>query len=143
MRAAVTARRPPLDRLEPAPALLCNHATDILAYTVTYELLAGPLGVLDGENPNLVRYLFADPRAKKAFPDWDRVADEHLKVLTDDGPDVATGAGAKIPDDWPVAQQTIFGFATLVSSDVIEYTIEGGEVIATYGPAAQPPPGCD
>jgi transcriptional regulator with XRE-family HTH domain len=70
-----------LDRLEPAPAVLCNRATDILAYTVTYELLAGPLGVLDGENPNLVRYLFADPRARKAFPDWDRVADEQLTVL--------------------------------------------------------------
>lgn len=70
-----------LDRLEPAPALLCNHATDILAYTAAYELLARPLGVLDGENPNLVRYLFADPRAKEAFPDWGRVADEHLTVL--------------------------------------------------------------
>jgi transcriptional regulator with XRE-family HTH domain len=70
-----------LDRLEPAPALLCNQATDILAYTATYERLARPLGVLDGENPNLVRYLFADPRAKQAFPDWDRVADEHLTVL--------------------------------------------------------------
>jgi transcriptional regulator with XRE-family HTH domain len=77
--------RPPvraiLDRLEPAPALLCNHATDILAYTATYERLVRPLGILDGENPNLVRYLFADPRAKKAFPNWDRVADEHLTAL--------------------------------------------------------------
>lgn len=50
--------------------------TEILAYTATYELLARPLGVLDGENPNLVRYLFADPRARKAFPDWERIADE-------------------------------------------------------------------
>jgi transcriptional regulator with XRE-family HTH domain len=37
--------------------------------------------ILGGEDPNLVRYLFADPRAKEAFPDWDRVADEHLAVL--------------------------------------------------------------
>jgi transcriptional regulator with XRE-family HTH domain len=70
-----------LDRLEPAPALLCNHATDILAHTTTYELLARPLGILDGENPNLVRYLFADPRAKHAFPDWDQIADQQLAVL--------------------------------------------------------------
>jgi transcriptional regulator with XRE-family HTH domain len=70
-----------LDRLEPAPALLCNQVTDILAYTTGYELLARPLGVLDGENPNLVRYVFTDPRAKQAFPDWDRVADEHLTAL--------------------------------------------------------------
>ncbi len=62
---------------------------------------------------------------------------------TDDGPDIETGAGDEIPDDWPVAQQTIFGFATLVSADLIEYSIGDGEVIATYVPAAQPPPGCE
>jgi transcriptional regulator with XRE-family HTH domain len=38
-----------LDRLEPAPAVLCNDATDILASTVAYEMLA------------------------QAFPDWDPV----------------------------------------------------------------------
>jgi transcriptional regulator with XRE-family HTH domain len=70
-----------LDRLEPAPAVLCNRVTDILGYTATYERLARPLGVLDGDAPNLVRYLFADPRARHAFPDWDRVADEHLAGL--------------------------------------------------------------
>jgi transcriptional regulator with XRE-family HTH domain len=70
-----------LDRLEPAPALLCNQVTDVLAYTATYELLARPLGVLDGENPNLIRYLFADPRAREAFPDWERIADEQLAAL--------------------------------------------------------------
>jgi transcriptional regulator with XRE-family HTH domain len=70
-----------LDRLEPAPALLCNEATDILAHTFTYERLARPLGLLDGENPNLVRYLFTDPRARRAFPDWDQVADQHLATL--------------------------------------------------------------
>jgi transcriptional regulator with XRE-family HTH domain len=70
-----------LDRLEPAPALLLNRATDILAYTEGYERLARPLGVLDRENPNLVYYLFADRRAKEAFPDWDRVADDHMAAL--------------------------------------------------------------
>ncbi|HEV7761126.1 MAG TPA: helix-turn-helix transcriptional regulator [Acidimicrobiales bacterium] len=70
-----------LDRLEPAPALVCNHATDILAHTAGYDRLARPLGILDGERPNLVRYLFADPRARQAFPDWDQVADAHLSAL--------------------------------------------------------------
>jgi transcriptional regulator with XRE-family HTH domain len=70
-----------LDRLEPAPAVLCNHAADILAHTVGYDLLARPLGILDGENPNLIRYLFTDIRAKQAFPEWHRVADEHLNRL--------------------------------------------------------------
>ena len=70
-----------LDRLGPAPAYLANDATDILATTSGYELLARPLGILDGERPNLARYLFTDPRAKAAFPDWGRAADEQLWVL--------------------------------------------------------------
>ena len=60
---------------------------------------------------------------------------------TDDGPDTETGAGDDIPDDWPVAQQTIFGYATLVNDDLIEYSIGDGEVISTYAPATQP--GCE
>ena len=48
-----------------------------------------------------------------------------------------------MPDDWPVAQQTIFGFATLVGDEVVEYSIGDGEVIATYAPATEDPPGCE
>lgn len=61
---------------------------------------------------------------------------------SDGGLDVETGAADRIPDDWPVAQQTIFGFITLVEDDLIEYSIGDGEVIATYIPATQEPPGC-
>jgi transcriptional regulator with XRE-family HTH domain len=70
-----------LERLEPAPAVLCNQTGDILAHTVAYDLLARPLGVLDGEHPNLLRYLFTDPRARQVYPDWERVADEQLRIL--------------------------------------------------------------
>lgn len=62
---------------------------------------------------------------------------------TDDGSDTETGAGDEVPDHWPVAQQTIFGFATMVSDDLIEYSLTDGEVIATYAPATVEPPGCD
>lgn len=61
---------------------------------------------------------------------------------SDRGPDVETGAGDGPPSHWPVAQQTIFGFATLVEDDVIEYSIGDGEVIATYAPSRTDPPGC-
>jgi transcriptional regulator with XRE-family HTH domain len=57
-----------LDRLEPAPALLCNHATDILAYTATYGLLARPLGILDGENPNLMGSRHPTPGPSRRSP---------------------------------------------------------------------------
>ncbi|WP_328415078.1 helix-turn-helix domain-containing protein [Streptomyces violaceus] len=65
-----------LDRLEPAPALVINWIGDILAHTAGYERLAGPLGLFDDERPNLLRYLFTDERARGAYRDWDRVADD-------------------------------------------------------------------
>ncbi|MFF5992755.1 helix-turn-helix domain-containing protein [Prauserella flavalba] len=70
-----------LDRLEPAPALLLNRLSDVLAYTPAYERLAQPTGLLDAEAPNLVRFLFTDARAHTVFADWERVADEHVASL--------------------------------------------------------------
>ncbi|WP_439677709.1 helix-turn-helix domain-containing protein [Embleya sp. MST-111070] len=70
-----------LDRLEPAPALLVDRLGDVLAFTNGYERLARPLGILDPDQPNLVRYVFTDPRARAAYPDWERIADEHAAIL--------------------------------------------------------------
>ncbi|MFG3437989.1 helix-turn-helix domain-containing protein [Nonomuraea sp. NPDC047897] len=70
-----------LDRLEPAPALVLNRFNDLLAWTTGYERLAAPLGVLDAEEPNLIRFVFADARARTAFPDWERIAGEHVALL--------------------------------------------------------------
>jgi transcriptional regulator with XRE-family HTH domain len=70
-----------LDRLEPAPALLVNRLGDILARTNGYERLARPLGILDDDAPNLARFVFTDPRARTAYPEWDRIADEHAATL--------------------------------------------------------------
>lgn len=67
-----------LDRFEPAPALLLNRLSDVLAFTTGYARLAGPIGLLDGRPPNLVRFVFTDARARAAYPEWDRVADEHV-----------------------------------------------------------------
>ncbi len=61
---------------------------------------------------------------------------------TDDGPDVESGAGDPGDPDWPIAQETIFGYATLVD-DVVEYSLPDGEVIATYERSRQQPPLCD
>lgn len=66
-----------LQQLEPAPAVLLNRVSDVLAYTSGYQLLGGPLGLLDGTPPNLLRFLFTDERARTAFPDWEQVADRH------------------------------------------------------------------
>ncbi|MFC4007263.1 helix-turn-helix domain-containing protein [Nonomuraea purpurea] len=70
-----------LDRFEPAPAVLLNRLGDVLARTSGYEGLFGPVGLLDGDRPNVIAYTFTDPRAKAAFPEWDRIADEHVAAL--------------------------------------------------------------
>lgn len=70
-----------LARLEPAPAVLLNRLGDVLAFTTGYERLAGPIGLLDAELPNLIRFVFTDARARTAYPEWDRVADEHAANL--------------------------------------------------------------
>ncbi|GAA2552697.1 MULTISPECIES: helix-turn-helix domain-containing protein [Streptomyces] len=70
-----------LDRLEPAPALVVNWIGDVLAHTAGYARLVGPIGLLDGEPPNLLRYLFTDARARSAYRDWERVADDLVARL--------------------------------------------------------------
>jgi len=75
-----------LDRLEPAPAVLLNWIGDVLAHTAGYARLFGPIGVLDGEHPNLLRHLFTDPRARAAYPDWEREADNLVAHLRHDVP---------------------------------------------------------
>ncbi len=73
-----------LDRLEPAPAALFNRLGETLAHTVGYERLMGPLGLLDTEDEqpsNRVWFVFADDRARQAYPDWDSVADARLAEL--------------------------------------------------------------
>lgn len=92
-------------RLDPAPALLINRLGDVLAWTDGYDRLARPVGLLDGDPPNLTRFVFTDERARAAYPDWDHIADErvaavraasaaedpHLRVLVDE---LTVSAGA-------------------------------------------------
>jgi hypothetical protein len=55
-----------LDQLEPAPAPVANRPGDLLAWTAGFARLAGPSGLLETEPPNLVRYVFTDPRPHDA-----------------------------------------------------------------------------
>jgi transcriptional regulator with XRE-family HTH domain len=70
-----------LDRLEPSPVVLLNRLSDVLAFTTGYARLAGPVGLLDAEPASLVRFVFTDARARTAYPDWDRIADEQVASL--------------------------------------------------------------
>lgn len=70
-----------LDRLEPAPAVLLNRVSELIAYTGGYQRLFGPLGLLDGEPPSLLRFVFTDERSRSAYPDWERIADDQIALL--------------------------------------------------------------
>lgn len=70
-----------LDRMEPTPAVVVNYLTDVLAFTTGFAKLSRPTGLLDGDQPNLVRYVFTDDRARTTYPDWEHIADERAAVL--------------------------------------------------------------
>lgn len=53
----------------------------MLASTIAFERLVGPVGMLDGEVPNIPRFVFTDPRARTALADWDTMADEWASAL--------------------------------------------------------------
>lgn len=125
-----------LASLEPAPAIVLNHLADILAWTETYAALAGPLGLLDAEPPNLIRFTFADRRARSVYPDWDRVAIEQVANLRSVAPgapevdalvaELTDQAGDEFTRRWearPVERKTS-GTKRIVHPQVGELTVE-------------------
>ncbi|SEM09410.1 helix-turn-helix domain-containing protein [Streptacidiphilus jiangxiensis] len=96
-----------LDRFEPMPALVTNRLTEVLACTDGYRRLTEPLGLFEAEVPALARYVFTDARARAAFPDWERVADEQVAALKQ-GPGRADPHVAALMDELTVAGGTAF-----------------------------------
>ncbi|TDD66874.1 helix-turn-helix domain-containing protein [Actinomadura darangshiensis] len=70
-----------LERLEPAPAVVVNRLTDVLAHTDGFARLMEPVGLLDQPSANLVRFALTDPRARTAYPDWATIADARVAAL--------------------------------------------------------------
>jgi hypothetical protein len=93
-----------------------------------------------GEEPE-VGVEYAAPLYIHCGMDWLYLGEQPWE-RTDDGADVETGAGEAPSEDWPTAGQTIYGYATLVDADTVEYTVGDGEVIATYGPPTREPDMC-
>lgn len=70
-----------LDRLEPTPAVLTAPGTELVAWGEVFDRLVRPVGMLDGEPPQLIRYAFGDDRARDAVADWETLADELVAWL--------------------------------------------------------------
>ncbi|MEV6299505.1 helix-turn-helix transcriptional regulator [Actinoplanes sp. NPDC051861] len=90
-----------LDQLEPAAAVLLNQLSDLLAWTGGFARLTAPMGLLDGDPPNLARYILSDPRARDFYPDWPHAADEQVAALKQ-GPFRADPHVAALADDLTV-----------------------------------------
>ena len=95
----------------------------------------------DGEVPE-VGVTYGAPLYIHCGMDWLYLGGESYR-RSDRGPDTETGAGDVPQPGWPVAEQTIFGFATLQDDGTIEYSIADGEVIAAYAPTTARAPGCE
>ncbi|MCP2274652.1 Helix-turn-helix domain-containing protein [Nocardia amikacinitolerans] len=91
-----------LDHLDPAAAVVINRLGEVLACTDGYRRLMGPTGLLDADPfANLARFVFADPRAREVYPDWDHVADQQVATLKQ-GPFRADPAIAALADELTV-----------------------------------------
>lgn len=86
-----------LDQLEPAPAYVVDRVGDLLACTAGFRRLADPVGLLDAGR--IPRYVFTDPRARDAFPEWGRIADDwaaRLRAAADLGDPHAADLAAEL-----------------------------------------------
>jgi transcriptional regulator with XRE-family HTH domain len=70
-----------LDALRDRPTCLLNHLGDVLAWNEPFDRVTRPLGLLDGDRPNLVWFVFADERARDHLPDWAELADQQVTEL--------------------------------------------------------------
>ena len=80
-RAVAPTVRALLERLGTTPAFVAGPANDVLAWNDAWEQLVRPLGMLDGEVPNLARHVFLHPHARAMYPDWVAAADEQVSRL--------------------------------------------------------------
>jgi transcriptional regulator with XRE-family HTH domain len=71
-----------LGHLARVPAHVVGPFGDLLAWNPVWERLAEPLGALDPRHGrNLARYVFLDPAARTATPDWPSIADRYAAML--------------------------------------------------------------
>ncbi|MEV4279069.1 helix-turn-helix transcriptional regulator [Actinoplanes xinjiangensis] len=96
-----------IERLEPSPAVLLNRLGDVLAHTTAYGRLMGPIGLLDAPQPNVARFVLTDERARSAYPDWEKIADEEVAALKQ-GPFRADPHIAALADDLTITAGEVF-----------------------------------
>jgi transcriptional regulator with XRE-family HTH domain len=70
-----------LDRLDPTPAFVVDHVTNVLAWNQAFDRLMRPTAFLDRDPPNLLRYLFLEPASRQLYQDWHATARAQVSNL--------------------------------------------------------------
>ncbi|MFJ8114203.1 helix-turn-helix domain-containing protein [Streptomyces sp. NPDC096132] len=81
-----------LDHLDPTPACLLGPIYNLVAWNHAWATVVRPLGALDGDRPNFVRFHFLNPMAHRIFTDddWTVIADELVGWLRSAQPEWGT-----------------------------------------------------
>ncbi len=76
-----------LEALDPMPAFVLAPNADLVGWNRAWAAFATGLGMFDGDGrdggrrPNLARYVFGHPDARRTFPQWRVAADEQVGRL--------------------------------------------------------------
>jgi MmyB-like transcription regulator ligand binding domain len=70
-----------LDRLDPTPAFIVDHVTDVLAWNSAFDRLMRTTPLLDAETPNLLRFTFLQPASRRLYRDWSATAHAQVGAL--------------------------------------------------------------
>ncbi|GAA2683014.1 helix-turn-helix transcriptional regulator [Streptomyces lunalinharesii] len=78
-----------LDQIDPTPACLLGPIYNLVAWNRAWEAMNRPVGALDQDRPNFIRYHFLHPMARQIFTDseWASVADDIVGWLRSVQPD--------------------------------------------------------
>ncbi|MGW2937222.1 helix-turn-helix domain-containing protein [Streptomyces sp. NPDC001156] len=78
-----------LNHLDPTPACVFGPICNVVAWNSAWRRVVRPLGLLDEDSPNLIRYHFLNPMARRIFTesDWVDMADEVVGWLRSAQPD--------------------------------------------------------
>lgn len=70
-----------LERLEPLPAYVMERTTRLVAWNESYARLVAGTGLLEMEEPSLLRFVFGVERSSAFFRDWSAIAVEQVENL--------------------------------------------------------------
>jgi transcriptional regulator with XRE-family HTH domain len=86
-----------MEQMAPTPVFVLEPTSTVAAWNEPFERLMRATGLLDHDPPNLVRYTFLAPAARRVFGDWEAVAREQVGNLRAIAP-LCNGGGSPVTE---------------------------------------------